>query len=69
MARDVKDEIKRDVEGWVARGHRRPCLMCVLVGEDPASETYVRKKMEAAQYVGEFLHLSQFDRCETIFCF
>lgn len=53
VAKEVKDEVKRDVEGWVAKGHRRPCLMCVLVGEYPASKTYVRKKMEAAQYVGK----------------
>lgn len=52
VALDVKNEVKRDVANWVANGHRPPCLMCVLVGEDPASETYVRKKMEAAQYVG-----------------
>lgn len=48
----MKNEVKKDVEQWVADGHRRPCLKCVLVGEDPASETYVRKKMEAAKYVG-----------------
>lgn len=48
----MKNEVKADVEKWIANGHRRPCLKCVLVGEDPASETYVRKKMEAANYVG-----------------
>lgn len=52
VAREVKDEVKSDVEKWMAEGHRRPCLMCVLVGEDPASKVYVNKKMEAAKYVG-----------------
>lgn len=52
VASEVKNEVKNDVEKWVAGGRRRPCLKCVLVGEDPASETYVRKKMEAAKFVG-----------------
>lgn len=51
-ALEVKNEVKAAVEKWIADGRRRPCLKCVLVGEDPASETYVRKKMEAANYVG-----------------
>lgn len=55
VARKVKDEVKKNIEEWLAKGHRRPCLICVLVGEDPASTTYVKKKMEAAEYVGEWM--------------
>lgn len=52
VANEVKNEVKTAVEKWIEEGHRRPCLICVLVGNDPASETYVRKKMDAARYVG-----------------
>ncbi|MCQ2113757.1 MAG: bifunctional methylenetetrahydrofolate dehydrogenase/methenyltetrahydrofolate cyclohydrolase FolD [Bacteroidaceae bacterium] len=31
---------------------RRPCLVVVIVGEDPASQSYVRGKIKAAAFVG-----------------
>ncbi|KAG7221379.1 hypothetical protein INR49_017255 [Caranx melampygus] len=44
LARQLHREIQRDVEELVAQGNMRPHLGVVLVGDDPASRTYVRNK-------------------------
>ena len=43
-AAGVLGEVREGVEGRVAAGRPRPHLAVVLVGHDPASETYVRHK-------------------------
>jgi len=45
--------LKVEVDEWVAQGNRRPHLTALLVGEDPASATYVRNKMQAAREIGK----------------
>ncbi|XP_060522292.1 bifunctional methylenetetrahydrofolate dehydrogenase/cyclohydrolase, mitochondrial isoform X2 [Cylas formicarius] len=52
IAQDIQKEIRDDIDQWVSQGHRPPCLIAVLVGEDPASKKYVENKMIAAQNVG-----------------
>ena len=52
MARELKEEVKADVAKWVSLGNRRPQLTAIIVGNDPASITYVRNKMKAAAYTG-----------------
>lgn len=37
---------------WVDGGGARPCLVAVLVGEDPASQVYVRNKHRACEQAG-----------------
>lgn len=51
VARSVREGVARDVEELVARGIR-PGLGVVLVGEDPASQVYVRMKTRACEEVG-----------------
>jgi methylenetetrahydrofolate dehydrogenase (NADP+)/methenyltetrahydrofolate cyclohydrolase len=46
------DEVRSGVEDRVARGKPRPHLAVVLVGNDPASEVYVRGKHGDAEKVG-----------------
>lgn len=48
----VRTEIKEQVALLKEKGHRPPCLRVILVGEDPASATYVRGKQKAAKEVG-----------------
>jgi methylenetetrahydrofolate dehydrogenase(NAD+)/5,10-methenyltetrahydrofolate cyclohydrolase len=55
IAKDIQQEIKVEIEEWLAAGHRRPQLTAVLVGDDPASSTYVRNKMKAAKNVGMYV--------------
>lgn len=47
IAADVRADVKRGAELLIARGVR-PGLVVVLVGEDPASQVYVRNKDKAA---------------------
>jgi methylenetetrahydrofolate dehydrogenase (NADP+)/methenyltetrahydrofolate cyclohydrolase len=53
LARQIEGELVRRVENIKARsGGRTPILATILVGEDPASATYVRMKGNACKRVG-----------------
>jgi methylenetetrahydrofolate dehydrogenase (NADP+) / methenyltetrahydrofolate cyclohydrolase len=52
IAQQVRAEVARDVEVWVAAGNPAPGLATVLVGEDPASAVYVGGKQKASKEVG-----------------
>nr|XP_028558443.1 probable bifunctional methylenetetrahydrofolate dehydrogenase/cyclohydrolase 2 isoform X2 [Podarcis muralis] len=52
LAAQVCEEIRKDVDSWLALGNKRPHLTVVLVGDNPASHTYVRNKVKAAAAVG-----------------
>lgn len=52
LAKDIKDELKIKIQSWINVGHRAPSLRCIIVGNDPASHTYVRNKIQAALEVG-----------------
>ncbi|XP_023020116.2 NAD-dependent methylenetetrahydrofolate dehydrogenase isoform X1 [Leptinotarsa decemlineata] len=52
IAEEVQKELRVDIDEWVSLGHRPPCLVAILVGEDPASKKYVQNKMIAAKKVG-----------------
>ncbi|XP_034976050.1 bifunctional methylenetetrahydrofolate dehydrogenase/cyclohydrolase, mitochondrial [Zootoca vivipara] len=52
LARQIRQEARHEVEQWVADGNKRPHLSVVLVGENPASHSYVLNKTKAAADVG-----------------
>jgi methylenetetrahydrofolate dehydrogenase (NADP+) / methenyltetrahydrofolate cyclohydrolase len=52
IARQVRDEVAREVAELVAAGGPPPGLATVLVGADPASEIYVGGKQKASREVG-----------------
>jgi len=52
ISAQVRTEVRADVDAWTARGHRAPYLAVVLVGDDPASASYVRGKMKACGEAG-----------------
>ncbi|XP_068947833.1 bifunctional methylenetetrahydrofolate dehydrogenase/cyclohydrolase 2, mitochondrial isoform X2 [Petaurus breviceps papuanus] len=52
MARQICKEICHEVKSWVSLGNRKPHLSIILVGDNPASHTYVRNKIKAATAVG-----------------
>src|ERR1700682_2575 len=52
VAQVIRDEIRPGVEAFAARAGRPPGLGVVLVGDDPASEIYVRNKLKAAGETG-----------------
>jgi 5,10-methylene-tetrahydrofolate dehydrogenase/methenyl tetrahydrofolate cyclohydrolase len=52
IAAELRQEVAQGVEALVASGGPRPGLATVLVGENPASETYVRMKRKACAELG-----------------
>lgn len=52
IARNLRASLRTKVDAWVASGQRRPGLAVILVGDDPASEVYVRNKHRACEDVG-----------------
>ncbi len=52
LSRKLREGIKEEVERYSQLGYRKPGLAVVLVGNDPASEVYVRNKIKACQKVG-----------------
>jgi methylenetetrahydrofolate dehydrogenase (NADP+)/methenyltetrahydrofolate cyclohydrolase len=51
IAQSVKDRVKKAVEELKSQGIS-PCLATVLIGDNPASATYVRNKHKACEEVG-----------------
>ncbi len=52
IASAVRRDVRAGVEAWTSEGNRPPFLAVVLVGDDPASASYVRGKMKASAEVG-----------------
>lgn len=52
IAEKVRTRVKEEVAQWVAEGHQVPGLATVLVGENPASQVYVRSKQKACAEAG-----------------
>jgi methylenetetrahydrofolate dehydrogenase (NADP+)/methenyltetrahydrofolate cyclohydrolase len=52
IAADVRAQVKTQVDARLASGQRAPGLAVVLVGENPASQVYVRNKRKACAEVG-----------------
>jgi len=51
-ARQIRAEVQQRVRDLVGKGHPAPHLAAVLVGDDPASATYVSMKHKACSWVG-----------------
>ncbi len=52
IAAQIRAELKRDCEAYQRTTGRQPGLATILVGDDPASHTYVTSKIKACQEVG-----------------
>lgn len=52
LAQKIQAEIRDDVIEFIENNSVTPCLAAVLVGEDPASEIYVRNKRRACEATG-----------------
>ena len=52
IAAALRQEVADGVKALVASGATKPGLATVLVGEDPASQTYVRMKRKACEELG-----------------
>lgn len=52
LAQRIKDEMAAEVASMMITGEKIPHLAAVLVGEDPASQVYVRNKVRSCEQVG-----------------
>lgn len=52
IAAELRESIRLEVEKQVAAGNSRPGLAVILVGEDPASQVYVKNKKIACEKAG-----------------
>jgi methylenetetrahydrofolate dehydrogenase (NADP+)/methenyltetrahydrofolate cyclohydrolase len=52
IAADIRQQVKQQVSEMTAAGQRPPGLAVVLVGENPASQVYVRNKQRSCEEVG-----------------
>lgn len=59
IAAELKDSVKQKVEKMVADGNRAPGLVVILVGENPASQVYVRNKQNSCEQVGFYSELKR----------
>lgn len=59
VAAEVREQVRREVERRGAAGQRPPGLVVVMVGENPASQVYVRNKQRACEQVGFHSELKQ----------
>ena len=57
ISAEIRAELKQEAEALARKIGRRPGLATILVGENPASQTYVANKIKACQDVGmESIH-------------
>ena len=52
LAQELREQLAKEVAALVAGGRRPPCLAVVLVGDDPASASYIKGKRRASERVG-----------------
>lgn len=52
VAQRVRESIKEEVKELISKTGKRPGLAVIIVGEDPASQVYVRNKAKGCEEVG-----------------
>ena len=52
IAQDIRNELKAEIEKLRAFGKGVPGLVAILVGDNPASESYVKGKAKACEEIG-----------------
>jgi methylenetetrahydrofolate dehydrogenase (NADP+)/methenyltetrahydrofolate cyclohydrolase len=52
LANDLRERMTREVAALAAAGRRPPCLAVVLVGDNPASASYIKGKRRACARIG-----------------
>lgn len=52
VAKKVRAQVRRETKAFTEQTGRTPCLAVIIVGEDPASQIYVRNKKLACEKCG-----------------
>lgn len=61
LSKRIKETVKTTIDGLTEEGYRKPCLVTILVGDNPASKVYVANKEKACNEVGI---LPVIERCD-----
>jgi methylenetetrahydrofolate dehydrogenase (NADP+)/methenyltetrahydrofolate cyclohydrolase len=65
LAQQIRSELAEEVIEFIQNNGVVPCLAAVLVGNDPASEVYVRNKRRACEAVGIESQLHRLDEAAS----
>ena len=65
ISEEIKSIVKSAVDEQLNQGQRPPGLVVILVGENPASQVYVRNKRNSCEAVGFYSELIQLDANTT----
>lgn len=52
LSAKLKEKMKDQAAAWKEEGRRLPCLSVILVGDNPASQSYVKSKGNACHAIG-----------------
>lgn len=52
LANSMRGALAEEINELTKEGHRPPCLVVVLVGDDPASRSYIKGKQRACTRIG-----------------
>jgi len=66
VAQQIRDELSVRVANVKQKLGRPPALAIILVGDDPASEVYVRNKLKTAEDAGMGVHLERLPSATTL---
>jgi len=59
IAKQIREELKQEIAELKEKHNLTPGLVTVLVGEDPASQVYVRSKVKTCEALG--VHSERYD--------
>ncbi len=51
-AKSLNKDLSKKIEKYIAAGKRKPALAVILIGDDPASEVYVKNKILTCKEIG-----------------
>jgi methylenetetrahydrofolate dehydrogenase (NADP+)/methenyltetrahydrofolate cyclohydrolase len=52
IAADIRQELAAKASAYEKKTGQKPCLAVIIVGDDPASQVYVRNKQKACEEIG-----------------
>lgn len=66
IAKEIKEKVRNKViSKYISKGKNPPCLVCIIVGDDRASQVYVNSKVRACEECGIKSRVYQFPENTT----
>ncbi|QVK05028.1 bifunctional methylenetetrahydrofolate dehydrogenase/methenyltetrahydrofolate cyclohydrolase FolD [Mycoplasma mycoides] len=62
VSKQIKETLKQQIDTYLNKNYKKPKLVVILIGNDPASELYVSNKIKACNLVGIESVLLRFDQ-------